>query len=245
VIDPRRSAISKMLAGVKRVIAFCSAKGGVGKTFCASVASLLLAEGGKKIGLLDLDFQGASAHVLLGIKHRLPNEKEGILPLSGPKGIFFMGAAVFTGEHALPLRGAEATDAVLELLCVTRWGALDALVVDMPPGIGDEILDLIALIPRAEGFVVSTPSSLSVRVVDRLLSVLKDMGVGVTGVIANMSRGDAGPVREMASRRGVSFIGEVPLDPEAERSIGRPDALLRCPAAAGIKRIMEASGLLP
>ena len=118
--------------------------------------------------------------------------------------------APFTGERGLPLRGPEVSDAILELLAVTRWGRADLLLIDMPPGIGEEILDLARLVPRLQALVVSTPSQVSVSVVERLLSVLKEIRVAVPGLIANMVDGDAGPVRSLARRHSVPLAGRGP-----------------------------------
>ena len=143
MIDPRGAAVQKRLAGIGRVAAFCSAKGGVGKTLCTTVAGIVLAGTGKKVGLLDLDFQGSSAHLFLGVPPHFPQEEKGLLPLPAARGLVLMSAAAFAGNRALALRGPEVSDALLELLAVTQWGKLDFLLIDMPPGIGEEVLDRI------------------------------------------------------------------------------------------------------
>jgi ATP-binding protein involved in chromosome partitioning len=239
VIDPRQAGIHRRLAGVRRVIAFCSAKGGVGKSFCAAGAGLALARAGRTVGLLDLDLSAASAHLFLGVEMRLPEEDRGILPLPCVPGLALMSAAAFTRERALALRGSEVSDAVLELLCVTQWGERDALLVDLPPGIGEEVLDLAGLVPQLETIVVSTPSMVSTRVVERLLAALEQMRVPVLGVLANMCRGDGDAVRRMAERRGVRFAGEIPHDPGVEPALGDPAALGGLPA---VRAIGEALG---
>ncbi len=225
MIDPREAGVQRQLAGVRRIIAFCSAKGGVGKSFCAVGAGLALARAGRSVGLLDLDLAAASAHLFLGADMRLPEEERGILPLPVVPGLALMSAAAFTRERPLALRGSEVSDAILELLCVTRWGARDALLIDMPPGIGEQILDLAGLVPRLEAVVVSTPSVVSLRVVERLLAALERMRVPVIGVLANMTRGDGDGVRRMAQRRAVPFAGDVPHDPGVESALGDPAAL--------------------
>ena len=242
--DPRPVAVARRLSGVRRILAFCSAKGGVGKTFCSVTSSLALAGSGRRAGLLDLDFQGASTHLFLGAALSLPREKEGILPLQVAPNLSLLSAALFTGERALALRGPEVSDAMLELLCVTQWGELDALVVDMPPGIGDEILDIIRLIPRLEALVVSTPSIVSVAVAQRLLALLKESGTRISGVVANMCRGDAGRVREMARQYGIRILGEVPFNEGVEGAVGDPSALLAGSAGSAIKAILAGLGML-
>jgi ATP-binding protein involved in chromosome partitioning len=180
---------------------------------------------------------------VLGLQPRFPEEKEGILPLRAAEGLWFMSAAAFTGEHALPLRGPDVTNAILELAAVTRWGDLDYLLIDMPPGIGDGILDLIALVPRLETLVVSTPSPVSVSVVERLVRLLGESRVPVSGVIANLCRDGAETVREMARRCGVLFAGEVPFDPAVEKAVGRPSGLAGGAVAAALGAALAQAGI--
>lgn len=240
--DPRPAVVGKRLAEVGRIVAFCSAKGGVGKTLCTALSGLVLEAAGRRCGILDLDTQGASAHAVLGVPLRFPDEDKGILPLPVTGNLTLMGAAPFSGERGLPLRGPDVSDAILELLAVTRWGALDFLLIDMPPGIGEEILDLARLAPRLQALVVSTPSSVSVLVVERLLSVLKEIGIAVPGVIANMVAASADPVASLARRHGVPLLGEVPLDPGIEGAMGNLQLLRSSAAAAGLQTALGSLG---
>ena len=118
----------------------------------------MLAKQGFKTGLLDLDFQGASSHIFLNAPLDFPDEKFGILPHDTAFGLKFMSIAHFTGENPVPLRGNDVTNTIIELFAVTVWGGLDYLVIDMPPGIGDEILDLIRLIKKIELIIITSPS---------------------------------------------------------------------------------------
>ncbi|MGD0724020.1 MAG: P-loop NTPase [Spirochaetia bacterium] len=238
--DPRTAVVGKRLSGIGRIAGFCSAKGGVGKTMCTTVAGIALAARGRRVGILDLDLQGASAHVFLGVQPGLPKENKGILPLPVLENLCLMSVAAFTGEHPLALRGAEVSEALRELLAVTQWGTLDYLFIDMPPGIGEEVLDLARLIPRMEAIVVSTPSPVSVAVVERLLVVLGEMHTVVPGVIANMVRDGAESVNDLARRCGVTFAGEVRYEPGIESAVGAPRALGRTGAAAALLRALEA-----
>jgi ATP-binding protein involved in chromosome partitioning len=245
MIDPRASVVAKRLSSVKRVVAFCSAKGGVGKTLCTAAAGVALAGSGYRTGILDLDLSGASTHVFLGVAPRLPDEDRGILPLPVTDGLGLMSAALFTGERAFPLRGPGVTDALREMLAVTRWGALDFLLVDMPPGLGDGILDLARLVPTLNAFVISTPDRVSLAVVERLLALLGEMKVTVSGVAANMTRGDAQPVRDMARRHGLPFAGQVPYDGTIEEAIGDPARIAASGVAAAVFVSLRACGLIP
>jgi ATP-binding protein involved in chromosome partitioning len=243
VIDPRSSVVGRRLEGVGRIVGFTSAKGGVGKTTCACLSAAALAAAGRRVGLLDLDLQGASAHVFLGLRADLPAEDRGVLPAAAADRLLFMSAALFAGDRALALRGPEVSDAILELLAVTRWGSLDLLVIDMPPGLGEEILDVTRLVPRLEPLVVSTPEALSVSVVERLLDLLRELRKPAAGVIANMARGDARPVREMAERSGAAFLGAVPFDPGLEACVGDPARLAGTGTAAALARLLARAGI--
>jgi ATP-binding protein involved in chromosome partitioning len=245
MIDPRGAAVQKRLVGIDRVAAFCSAKGGVGKTLCATVAGIALAAAGRKVGLLDLDFQGSSAHVFLGVPPHFPQEEKGLLPLPVVEGLDLMSAAAFAGNRALALRGPEVSDAILELLAVTQWGKLDLLLIDMPPGIGEEVLDLARLIPRVEALVVSTPSAASTSVVERLLAFLAEMRMTVAGVVANMVRGDGASVRKLAARFQVPFAGEVAFEPGIEDALGFPARLAASRAARALMAALRATDLAP
>ncbi len=248
--DPRSPVVEKRLAGIGRIVAFCSAKGGVGKTFCAGLGALILAREASRtppaVGLFDLDFQGASAHVLLGVTPGLPEEREGILPQWTPGGVLLLTAAAFTGDRPLPLRGAEVSSALLELLAVTQWGALDTLVIDMPPGIGEGMLDMLRLVPRLEAVIVSTPSVISTAVVERLAVLLSREGARVLGAVANMTRGDGDEdgVRALAARNGIDYLGGVPFDAEAEKSLGAPLRLLEGYASRALEAVLGRAGLL-
>jgi ATP-binding protein involved in chromosome partitioning len=244
VIDPRAAVVGKRLAGITRVVAFSSAKGGVGKTMCTVTSALAAAQAGRRVGILDLDMQGASAHLFLGARPRLPEENQGILPLPVTDGLSLMSVAPFTAERGLPLRGAEVSDAILELLAVTVWGSTELLFIDMPPGMAEEMLDLARLVPRLETLVVSTPGLVSVSVVERLLSVLKELRVSVPAVIANMVQEDGRPVKELARRAGVAQVFEVPLDASVEAAIGNPARLTSCPAGKALTRAMQGLGYL-
>jgi ATP-binding protein involved in chromosome partitioning len=244
VIDPRAAVVGKRLSGIRRIVAFSSAKGGVGKTMCTVTCAVAAAAAGRRVGILDLDMQGASAHLFLGVRPGLPEEKQGILPLPVMDGLSLMSVAPFTGERGLPLRGAEVSDAILELLAVTVWGPTELLFIDMPPGMAEEMLDLARLIPRLEALVISTPALVSVSVVERLLSVLKELRIHVPAVIANMVQEDGGPVKDLARRAGVAHVFEVPMDPSVEAAVGSPGRLAASPAGRALEDAMRRLGYL-
>lgn len=239
-MDPRLAVIPERLRGVSRIAVFCSGKGGVGKTLLASLTALIAARRGVKVGLLDLDFNGPSSHVVLGASGASPREERGVVPPE-VSGVKLMSLALFASEAPLPLRGADATDALLELLAVTRWGDLDLLVVDAPPGTGDELLDTVRFLKRSEAVVVTTPSKLSLSVVARLVRLLRDVRTPVLGLIENMGRGDA---KAAAEEWGVRYLGWVPYDPSVEEALGDPGKLLGTEVAAKLEEALRAAGLL-
>ena len=242
MIDPRPVGIALRLSEVRRILAVSSGKGGVGKSTCAVVGSLLLARRGLAVGLLDLDFQGASCHTLLGCVPVVPAEDRGLLPLEPVPGLRFATIASFVGERPAAMRGAALTEALREILAVTRWGPLDVLVVDMPPGIHDITLELARLAPGAAHLVVATGSRLATSVAARLLRHLRDSGTHVVGLVENMARagapgGGAGAASLAADVR-VPFLGTLPFDPSLEAATGDPDRLLATPFARALDKVV-------
>ena len=159
-----------------------------------------------------------------------PEESYGILPHQVDFGLRFMSIASFTGEHGVPMRGEDVTNAILELLAVTIWHELDVLVIDMPPGIGDEVLDLIRFIRRSEIIIVTSPSMVSVRVVKRLLDVFMMLKIQVLGVVANLVDSSLEDsyrnAQDLADVEKVAFLGSIPYIPDFERCIGSPKDLV-------------------
>ncbi len=221
-MDPRERIIEKRLSGIGRILVFAGGKGGVGKSSCAAVASLLLAKRGLKTGLLDMDFQGATDHILLGVKPDFPEEEYGILPHEVDYGLKFMSISFFTGEHGVALRGDSVSEAMREISAVTIWGELDALILDMPPGLGDELLDILRFVPRSEMIVVTTPSVLSLRVAERLVRFLAGTETEAVGAVLNMESGENRPLQTPA---GIPLLCTVPYVGGFEKEIGKPSLL--------------------
>lgn len=236
VPDPRLSVIEERLRRVKRIIVVASGKGGVGKSLIATTISLLLAKSGRKVGLLDLDFHGPSGHIILGATEVAPAEERGLIPPS-VHGIKFMSLVYYIGDRPLPLRGDEASNAFVELLTITRWDQLDYLVVDVPPGIAEEVLDIIRLIKRGEFLIVTTPSTLAVKTVARLSQLLQELEVPILGLIENMHL--PGSKSGEAKAFKINFLGRLPFDPEVEKSLGKPERLLKTRFARSLKTIVE------
>jgi len=181
-MEPRASVIEKRLKNIKRIIAVASGKGGVGKSMVASTLALHLSQHGYRVGLLDLDLYGPSSHIILGVNNKFPTEEKGIIPPT-IHGISFMSIVFFTEEKPSPFRGIDISNIILELLTITQWGSLDFLIIDMPPGIGDETLDVIRYIKSSEFLIVTTPSKVAMGAVSKLLIMLIELKKPILGVI--------------------------------------------------------------
>jgi ATP-binding protein involved in chromosome partitioning len=241
-VDPRAAAITERLAGVSRVAAVAGSKGGIGKSVVATTTALALAARRRRVGLFDLDFTSPSAHVILGLEAGFPVEEYGIEPYEAAGGIGVMSVAFLLGESPAPLRGVDATNALLELLAITNWGDLDVLVLDMPPGLGDTSLDVIRLIPRLEFVLVGTASRLVISSVERAATLLGELRVPVAGVVENMRRSGGDGVEALAGRHGFPFLGSIPFDPSFEESIGEVDRLRAGPVFAAAERVVGRLG---
>jgi len=148
-----------------------------------------------------------------------------------------MSIVYYSGDYASPLRGADVSNALIELLSITRWGNLDFLVLDMPPGIGDATLDLIRLIKRVRFLIVTTPSRLAFETVKKLASLLEGLKIPVVGVVENMKMSRHKSIRRQVERMGTAFLGEIPYDTEVEESIGNVDKLLGTTFAEKVEEI--------
>jgi ATP-binding protein involved in chromosome partitioning len=225
-MDVRTSVIDKRLGKIKRIISIASGKGGVGKSLVAASFSLSLSKKGYKVGLLDLDIYGPSSHIILGINDfSFPKEEKGILPHE-VSGIKFMSIVYFSQDKPAPFRGTDITNVIIELLAITLWEELDYLIIDMPPGIGDETLDVIHLIKKSEFVVVSTPSKVALGAVDKLLNILKELKLPVLGIVENMKINDLTLIQDYAKEKDFRYLGSVSYDWDLEGSIGFPDKLM-------------------
>ncbi|WP_297437966.1 Mrp/NBP35 family ATP-binding protein [Thermococcus sp.] len=238
-IDPRVSAIEARLENVKRIIPVVSGKGGVGKSLVSTTLALTLAEKGYRVGLLDLDFHGASDHVILGFEPKeFPEEDRGVVPPI-VHGIKFMSIVHYTENRPTPLRGKEISDALIELLTITRWDELDHLVIDMPPGFGDQLLDVLRFLKRGEFLVVATPSKLSLNVVEKLIQLLKEEKHRVLGVVENMKLHDEEDVKKLAGRYNAEYLAGIPFYPDLDSKVGNVEELMKTEFAEMVRRLAE------
>lgn len=217
--------INQRLSGVKRVIAVSSGKGGVGKSLVATVLALTLAGRNFKVGLFDLDFTGPSTHLILGVEKLRFEEDRGVIPAQ-VKGLKYVSIVGYSNGDVLPLRGADFSNALIELFTITRWGFLDYLILDMPPGISDAVLDLVRLVKGLDFLIITTPSILAFETVKKLVKLLSDLKIPILGVIENMKRNKDISIRKNVELLNVNFLGELPFDIKVEKTLGNPDALM-------------------
>ncbi len=236
-MDPRLEIIDERLEKIGKLVAISGGKGGTGKSSVASLLALTLVQCGKNIGLLDLDFCGPSTHVILGIKGVYPKEEKGIIPPT-VHNMKYMSIIFYSGDHPSPLRGIDLSNAIIELLAITRWGALDFLIIDMPPGIGDATLDTIRLMKRTEFFVVTTPSKLAFETVKKVLRMQKELGLPTIGVVENMKITDSSYVSQQIKVFDVPFLGSIHLDKDFENALGDVNKLSKTQFAGDIKKIV-------
>ena len=252
-----QNAVDTQVPAATKVIAIASGKGGVGKSSVTVNLAAALAAQGRTIGVLDADIWGFSVPRLLGLSDRLealpdPNDPSGkpkIVPNERRVGNGLL-KVVSTGflveeETALMWRGLMLAKAVEQFLHDVRWGEMDYLLIDMPPGTGDVQMGLARMLPRTEMIIVTTPAVAAQKVAVRAADMARRSFLRIAGVIENMSaftcdHGETyalfgtGGGQALADEIGVPLLGQVPLEPTvaAGGDSGEPVSLLGETAAA-------------
>src|SRR4030042_3667344 len=225
------AALIRRLSAIRRKILGLSGKGGVGKSNVAVNLAVALAMEGWKTGLLDVDFHGPSVPMLLRLKGELfkAADGDGMLPVESSYGIkvVSLGFALGHSDEAVIWRGPMKMGVIKQLLADVEWGELDYLIVDFPPGTGDEPLSVAQLIPESDGAViVTTPQDLSLQDARKAINFCRQLKIPVLGVIENMSGllcphcgkmievFKSGGGETMAKEVSVPFLGRIPMDPQ-------------------------------
>ncbi len=233
--DPRLEVIGRRLGGVRKIIAVSGGKGGVGKSVIATTLALDLNRRGYRVGLLDLDFTSPSTHLILGVENLKPIEEKGIVPPTA-HGLKYMSIVHYAVDEPVPLRGADISNAIIELRAVTRWGNLDYLVVDLVPGISDATLDMIRLTKSVEFLLVTTQSIVAFETVRKLIALLQRLKVTIIGVVENMVENPSN-IREKVENLGVHYIGAINYDRELEQTYGDVERLLKSRFAEALSAV--------
>ena len=222
--------LNRKLSRIKHKILVLSGKGGVGKSSVAAGLAVDLAKRGKQVAVLDIDIHGPSIPQLLGIEgERATGTNESILPVVSSTGVavMSMGLLLQGSDEAVIWRGPLKYGVIKQFLRDVEWGDLDYLIVDSPPGTGDEPLSVAQLIKGVDGaLLVTTPQTVSTNDVRRSIGFSRQLDLPILGVIENMSGfvcpscgtkvdvfGSGGGA-SMAEEMGVPFLGSIPIDPE-------------------------------
>ncbi|MDY0003501.1 MAG: iron-sulfur cluster carrier protein MrpORP [Polyangia bacterium] len=232
-----RQALHSRMCRIEHKIMVLSGKGGVGKSTVAVNLATSLALAGKRVGIMDIDIHGPSVPKLLHLDgSQITTRDNAIVPVkvtvgSGSLSVMSIGFLLRERDDAVIWRGPRKFGLIKQFLSDVDWGELDYLVVDSPPGTGDEPLAVAQLIEKADGaIVVTTPQEVSVQDVRRCIVFCREVALPVIGVVENMSGftcpkcgelvrifgADGG--RAMAEEMGVPFLGAIPIDPEVVAS---------------------------
>ncbi|MBN2228864.1 MAG: Mrp/NBP35 family ATP-binding protein [Candidatus Thorarchaeota archaeon] len=221
--------VAENMKSIKHKIVVLSGKGGVGKTTVATNLAISFAMRGYSSGILDVDIYGPNVPKLLGLEGQHPTaEGDFIDPILGPLDVKVMSMAFLLrkDDDAVAWRGPLVAKAISQFLANVKWGELDMLVVDLPPGTGDEILSILQSIPDIDGvIIVSTPQEVAVLDARRAIQLVEKMGVPVLGIIENMAEfvcpkcGESykifgeGAAKKASEEYGIEHLGTLPLDP--------------------------------
>ncbi len=235
----KEDPVKPTLARIKHVFVVLSGKGGVGKSTVSANLALALRLRGQKVGLLDVDVHGPSIPKILGLQgQRAMGDGEKLLPAETPEGLKVMSTALILEKPDEPIvwRGPLKAGVIKQFIGEVRWEDLDYLVIDCPPGTGDEPLSVCQLIPQAEAVLVTTPQQVATLDVSKSISFCNQLGMHIAGIIENMSGftcphcGTFTPIfrtgggEALAKQYGLPFLGKLPIATEIGESgdAGKP-----------------------
>jgi len=230
--------IEENLKHVRHKIAILSGKGGVGKTTVAVNLAVSLAMKGYETGLLDADIHGPNVPKMLGIEHEnIYGNEEGMEPIKVKPHLKAISLALLLEKDAPVIwRGPLKMTAIKQFIGEVKWGDLDFLIVDLPPGTGDEPLSIAQLIKKSNAIVVTTPQDVALLDSRRAVNFALHLGMNVLGIIENMSGFRCphcgkeinlfkmGGGEHAAKELGVDFLGRIPIDEKIviDGDVGKP-----------------------
>jgi ATP-binding protein involved in chromosome partitioning len=255
-IEAQQARLRQRLAGIRAIVAVVSGKGGVGKSSVTANLAAAFALDGRRVGVLDADLNGPTMAKMLGVRGtRLVVHDGGVTPPTSALGVKVMSMDLLLPSDAAPLRweaptqdeahtwrGTMEANALREFLADTNWGALDVLLIDLPPGT-DRLVTVTSLVPALGGTVVVTiPSDVSQLVVRKSLTVAAQGRSPVLGLIENMADLFPGPdVAALAREAGTPLLGRIPFDAELAGAADRGEAFVAIaperPAARSLRAI--------
>jgi Mrp family chromosome partitioning ATPase len=224
-----QGAIAEALQYVKYKIAILSGKGGVGKTATTVNLAVALQNAGQRVGVFDADLHGPSVPKMLGIKKEAKlNGAFWLDPVVTDHGIKALSVALFWPGDMTPVmwRGQAKSRTIRQMLSAAKWGGLDFLLVDLPPGTGDEPIAILKSVPDLDGvIIVTTPQEVATLVCSKAVNASQTLGAKVLGLIENMSMyvcRDCGDTvylfgkdkgKQLARMMEIPFLGSIPVDP--------------------------------
>ena len=220
-------------SNIKKVVGIVSGKGGVGKSLVTCMLASACAKAGLKVGVLDADITGPSVPKSFGISQRAMQDNECLLPAQTDDGIKIMSINLLLEDVNSPVvwRGPVISGVIEQFWSDVRWGELDYLFVDMPPGTGDVALTVFQSLPVDGIVIVSTPQDLVKMIVNKAYNMAKMMDIPVLGLIENMSYytcPDCGKkidifgkskIDETATELGLPVLAKLPINPEINRLV--------------------------
>lgn len=263
-LERQDKIIANTLSQIKYKLFVMSGKGGVGKSSVATNLAVSLSLKGFQVGLLDVDIHGPSVPHLLGLTGLLEvDQNKGIQPkrYSEHLSVVSMESLLKDPDQAVLWKGPMKTSAIRQFVSDVDWGPLDFLIIDSPPGTGDESMAILKTVPDALSIVVTTPQEISLADVRKSINFLQYVKANILGVVENMSGlicphcaqeidlFKKGGGLELAQKYGLNFLGAIPLDPTnvVAGDLGKPVVLLDvdCPAKRALldlaERVIEAS----
>ena len=254
-VEAQQARLVARLKDVRAIVAVVSGKGGVGKSSLTANLAGAFALTGVRVGVLDADLNGPTMAKMLGVRGRtLVVGPDGVEPPAGALGIRVMSMDLLLADDATPLtwdapsqaeahtwRGTMEANALREFLADTKWGALDVLLVDLPPGT-DRLATIAGLVPSLAGTVVVTiASDVSRLIVRKSITVAQQTKAAVLGVVENMAGMFPGPGGETLAREaGVPFLGRVPFDPALAAAADRGEPYVAVAPEAPAARALTA-----
>jgi ATP-binding protein involved in chromosome partitioning len=226
------------LESVKHRLVVMSGKGGVGKSTVAANLAIALSLKGYEVGLLDGDMHGPSIPKMLGLGGRkITGEADGLLPVFAMPNLVVMSIGFLIRDDDAPViwRGPLKMGAMRQFLEEVKWGDLDYLIVDLPPGTGDEPLSVAQLMPESDAVIVTTPQDVALLSVRKSINFAKTIKMKIVGIVENMSGltcphcgkiinlFKTGGGEKAAKDFAIPFLGQIPIDPriveEGDRGI--------------------------
>ncbi|MCR4667462.1 MAG: Mrp/NBP35 family ATP-binding protein [Desulfovibrio sp.] len=220
--------IARACSQIRYKILVTSGKGGVGKSSVTVNIAVALARMGYRVGILDVDIHGPSVPTILGLTSAIETDSDGALlpaPYSTNLSVVSMDVLLKDKDQPILWRGTKKGQAIREFMSEVKWGALDFLVIDSPPGTGDEPMTVLETIPEALSVVVTTPQEVSLCDVRKTVNFLATAKANTLGLIENMSGLSCpfchneiplfkkGGGKALAEEHGIPFLGAIPIDP--------------------------------